>query len=260
MRRGVLMMATTVAAATMGACGGGDVAVLAQLEGGASATEEGDAVALGTLPVRLLPYDRDELFDSLTQAYQEPEPQLPDSIAALQERVIERYADWQDAQSRWGVLRDSLQQISNRMNQLDQGSGEYFALFQDFNDLEGELEDLSDASDQAFEEFTELQTRFNTESQEIRLQQQAWADEAYAPVDSIIAARVEETGLEERVDTTDAQGIVRFNGVAPGQWWVHARFNRGFDELYWNEPIEVVRGEQTQVELTHENAEIRQNM
>lgn len=260
MRRGVLLLATTVAAATMSACGGGDVAILAQLEGGASATEEGDAVALGSMPVRLLPYDRDELFDSLTQAYPEPEPQLPDSIAELQDRVIERYADWQEAQNRWGVVRDSLQQISDRMNQMDQGSGEYFALFQDFNDLEGELDQLSDASDAAFEEFTTLQSRLNNQSQEIRLAQQAWADEAFAPVDSIIAARVEETGLEERVDTTNAQGIVRFNNVKPGQWWVHARFDRGFDELYWNEPIDVARGEQTEVQLTHDNAEVRQKM
>lgn len=260
MRRGVLILATSVAAATMGACGGGDVAVMAVLEGGATATEEGDAVALGSMPVRLLPYDRDELFDSLTQAYPEPEPQLPDSVAELQQRVLERQRDWQEAQSQWGVVRDSLQTLSNAMNQMDQGSGEYFAAFQDFNDLEGELDDLSDEADEAFEEFTSLQTRFNSQSQEIRLEQQVWAEEAFAPVDSIIAARVEETGLEERVDTTNAQGVARFTGVEPGQWWVHARSDRGFDELYWNEPIDVARGEQTEIELTHDNAEVRQKM
>lgn len=260
MRRGVLLLATTVAAATMSACGGGDVAVLAQLESGAAEAESTEAMALGTLPVRLLPYDRDALFDSLTQAYPEPEPQLPDSVAALQERVVERYAEWQEAQSRWGMLRDSLQGLSNRMNAMDQESGEYFALFQDFNDLESELDDLSDRSDQAFEEFTTLQSQFSNQSQEIRLEQESWADEAYAPFDSIVAARLEENGLEEQADTTNAQGMARFTGVREGQWWVHARYDRGFDELYWNEPIEVVRGEQVQVQLSEENAEVRQRM
>ncbi|HSH45991.1 MAG TPA: hypothetical protein VK966_09050 [Longimicrobiales bacterium] len=260
MRRGVLLLATAVAAATMSACGGGEVAVLAQIEGEAAEGGEAEAVALSDLPVRLLPYDRDALFDSLTQAYPEPEPQLPDSVAALQERVIQRYAEWQEAQSRWGLLRDSLQTLSNRMNQMDQQSGEYFAMFQDFNDLEGELGDLEDTSDEAFEEFTMLQSRFTNQSQEIRLQQQAWADEAFMPFDSIVAARLDESGLEELADTTAAQGIARFNGVKPGQWWVHARFNRGFDELYWNEPIEVVRGEQVQIELNEANAEVRQSM
>ena len=47
-------------------------------------------IALGTLPVRLLPYDRDAIFDSLAQAYPEPEPQVPDSIQQLQEVVTER--------------------------------------------------------------------------------------------------------------------------------------------------------------------------
>ena len=260
MRRVVLILAAAVTAAATAACGGGDVVVLAQLEGEATGTEGTDAVALGSLPIRLLPFDRDEVFDSLEQAYPEPEPEIPDSIFDLQQRVQQRYTEWQQAVSRWGIVRDSLQQLSERMNAMDQSSGEYFALFQEFNDLESEVNSLEDRSDAAFEDFTDSQTRLNTQAREITLARRAWADEAFAPVDSIFTARLEEAGLEEVWDTTDAQGVARFNDVADGQWWVSARYDRQFDELYWNVPIEVTSGEETTIRLTEENAEVRQNM
>lgn len=259
MRRKVLILAA-FAATTATACGGGDVVVHAQLEGEIAGAEEGEAVALGSLPVFLLPYDRDALFDSLTQAYPEPEPQLPDSIAALQDLMIEAQAEWREADSRWGTLRDSLQEVTEQMNALDESSGEYFALFQDYGDLEAEYDDAEDRAESAFEEFTSLQDRFTTQSQEIRLAQQNWGDEAFAPVDSIILARLDEMGVEERADTTSAQGVVRFTGVPEGEWWVHARYDRPYDELYWNEPVEVVRGEELVVQLTADNAEVRQKM
>lgn len=260
MRRVVLILAAAVTAVSTAACGGGDVAVLAQLEGAATGTEQTDAVALGSLPVRLLPYDRDALFDSLAQAYPEPEPEIPDSIVDLQERVLTAQREWQTAENRWAQVRDSLQTLSQRMQQLNQSSGEYFALFQEFNDLEGEVSGLEQRSREQFEEFTTLQTRLNQQSREIGLARRAWADEAFAPVDSIIEARLETMGREELADTTSAQGVARFRGVDPGQWWVYARYERAYDELYWNEPIEVARGEELTVRLTGENAEVRGKM
>lgn len=260
MRRLVLILAAAATVTSTAACGGGDVTVLAQLEGAATETEGAEAVALGSLPIRLLPYDRDALFDSLAQAYPEPEPAIPDSIADLQERVLTANQEYRRAETRWATVRDSLKTLSDRMAGLDQSSGEYFAMFQDFNDLEGEVDALERTSREQFTEFTTLQTRLNQQSREISLERQAWADEAFAPVDSIITARLEARGLEELTDTTSAQGAVRFTGVEPGQWWVYARYERAYDELYWNEPIEVARGEELTVRLTEENAEVRGKM
>lgn len=260
MTRGVLILATTAAAVALSACGGGEVTVAAQLEGMATETDETEAVALSSLEVLLLPYDRDALFDSLAQAYPDPEPQLPDSMFELQQRVGERQREWQQMNNRWLTLRDSLRNVSERMNQMDQGSGEYFALFQDFEDMEREVNQLQRQADEAFAEFEELQNRLSNQSQEIRAARRAWGDDAYAPVDSIIEARLEDLGREELVDTTSAQGVVQFRGVEPGEWWVHSRFDRQFDELYWNEPIDVARGEEVVVRLSEENAEVRQKM
>lgn len=260
MRRVVLTLAAAVTAVATAACGGGDVTVLAQLEGAATGTEGGDAVALGSLPVQLLPYDRDAIFDSLAQAYPEPEPQVPDSIQDLQDRVLSAQQEWQRAENRWALVRDSLKLLSDEMRGLNQSSGEYLVRFREFNALEGEVDGLYRRSQQYFQEFTTLQNSLNQQSREIALERRAWADEAFAPVDSIIAARLEAMGREELADTTGAQGAVRFSGVKAGEWWVHARYERAYDELYWNVPIEVARGEEITVRLTEENAEVRGKM
>ena len=233
---------------------------MAQLEGAATGTEETGAVALGELPVRLIPYDRDLVFDSLAQAYPEPEPVIPDSIQQLQDRVVQAQAEWRQANEQWLVLRDSLQTLSDSLAAMNQSDPEYFVLFQDFGDLEGQVNTLEDRSNQTFERFDELQRRLNQQAREIDLARQNWANEAFAPVDSIFLVMEEELGREVRYDTTNAQGVVQFTSVPEGQWWVNARYERQFDELYWNVPVDVPSGEQATVRLTEENAEVRQKL
>jgi hypothetical protein len=251
------MLAAAVLTGGSAACGGTDVVVLAQLEGVEATAGEQTAVALGNLPVRLLPYDRDALFDSLSQAHTVPEPQVPDTIFRLQNQVIERQREWQNSLGRWSALRDSLETISRRMSQMNRGSGEYFALFRDFNDLADEVERLDRRSNEAFREFTTLQTRLNQEAREIQIQRELWADEAFAPVDSIIQARLDQRRVTEHVDTTGSNGVARFRNVRPGRWWVYARYDRQYDELYWNVPIEITRDEDVELRLTEQNAEAR---
>lgn len=260
MRRVVLTFAAAIIAATSVACGGGDVAVLAQLQEGVAAVEGAEGRPLSALPIYLLPYDRDAIFDSLSQAHPTPEPEIPDTIFQLQDQVSERYREWQTAERRWGVLRDSLQVLSNRMERMNPQSGEYFVMFRDFNDLADEVEVLERRSRQAFEGFTDLQDRLEEEARGIQIQRELWADEAFTPVDSIIQARLQERGAQEYADTTDAQGVARFRGIPAGQWWIHGRYDRPFDELYWNIPIQVDRGDEVQMRLTEQNAEVRQKL
>jgi hypothetical protein len=261
MRRVVLTLAAAVAAGFTAACGGGDVVVVAQLAGATTGTEETDGVALVSMEVRLFPFDRDVIFDSLAQAYQEPEPEIPDSIFDLQQRVIETQREWQAANNRWAEVRDRLQSLSDTLRTMDQSSGAYFALFQEFGELESEVNGLQDRADAAFEQFDTLSKRLNQQSQEIRLARQNWGDEAFMSVDSIFDARIETTGREVLYDTTSAGGIARFQGVADGDWYIVARYDRQFDELYWNVPIDVQGGDEPlQIRLTEENAEVRQKL
>jgi hypothetical protein len=68
-----------------------------------------------------------------------------------------------------------------------------------------------------------------------------------------IALKLEAIGLAEASDTTDANGVARMP-VKPGQWWVVAWYDLPYEELYWNVPIEVGRGDPTRIELTQQNA------
>lgn len=260
MRRVVLILAIAVTAVATAACGGGDVVVMAQLEGAATGTQETETVALSSLPVRLVPFDRDAIFDSLAQAYPEPEPQIPDTIQALQDRVIAAQTKWREANTEWMQVRDSLQTLADSLSAMSQSDPDYFVLFQDFGDLESRVDNLEDRANEGFEEFTRLQGRLSSQAREIDLARQNWANEAFAPVDSIFMAREEEVGREVQYDTTSAQGVARFSGVKEGQWWVTARYERQFDELYWNLPVDVPSGEEVVVRLTEENAEVRQKL
>lgn len=260
MRRVVLVLTTAVTAVAAAACGGGDVTVMAQLEGAATGTQETETVALSSLPVRLIPFDRDEIFDSLAAAYPEPEPEIPDSIQVLQDRVIEAQAQWREANTEWMEVRSRLQALADSLSGMSQSDPQYYAMFQDFGDLESQVNTLEEQANEGFETFTTLQGQLTAQAREIELARQNWADEAFLPIDSIFAAREEEIGREVQYDTTTAQGVARFRGVDPGQWWVTARYERQFDELYWNLPVEVVRGEEVTVQLTEENAEVRQDL
>ena len=96
-------------------------------------------------------------------------------------------------------------------------------------------------------------------AQQVRLRRQEWEDEAFASVDSIFAALIKQAKREPVEDTTDATGLARVY-VKPGQWWVHARYELPYTELYWNVPVEVKRGEPIQVKLNRETAEIRRRL
>jgi len=68
-----------VAPSVVGGCGGGPKVVV-EARGLDPATQQ--TVALPDLPVRLLPYDRDAIFDSLRAAARSPEPEIPLPLVA----------------------------------------------------------------------------------------------------------------------------------------------------------------------------------
>lgn len=249
MRRLVLLLAAGTAVSA--GCGG-DIVVQAQLEG----AEGAEPILLADLPVRLLPYDRDALFDSLEAAYPEPEPAVPDSVLQLREQMLAAQAEWQRNETRWNEVRDSMRLVKEQLDQLSRASGQYRVLYREFDRLEAEERSTNRAREAAFARMSSLQSRLAAQLEEIRLKRQAWEDEAFAPLDSIIPAMLKSLGREELADTTDASGMVRVK-VPKGRWWVHARYTLPNEELYWNVPVEVAGGDPLVVQLTRQNAEVR---
>ncbi len=240
----------------LGACGPGPEVVVH-----AAAEQPGTQgpVNLADLPVRLLPYDRDAIFDSLEAAHPEPEPAIPPEILQQQQEVQRAQSEWRTAEERWSTVRDSLRTLSNEMQRMQQqglrGTPQYQQAFRQFERLEAEERQQRQRMDAAFQRFTQMQEAVIARADSIRVVREAWADRAYADFDQVVEAKLQNLGREEHADTTDSSGITRFR-VPRGRWWVYARYTLPYEELYWNVPVELT-GDSVRVELRRENAQVR---
>jgi hypothetical protein len=242
---------------TAGACSPAEVVVTAEIE---VPTPEGgmQPLSISDLEVQLIPFDRDVVFDSLTQAFPDPEPDVPEELVEAREEVQAAQTEWDAAQRRWGLVRDTLQALSSALEEYNRGEAQYLLLYREFQDFESELAGAETQMNEAFARFDSLQRGTIRASDSIRILQDSWADDAFGDVGEVFRQKQLESGLPMAVDTTDASGVARGNfQVPPGQYWVHARYPMTYTELYWNVPITVERGDPVQVTLTRANAEER---
>lgn len=254
MRRLVLGL-VVAGSGLLAACGGGEVVVQAALR--PEADEAAEPTPLPNFEIRALPYDRDAIFDSLRAAHATPEPEIPDSLAQVQTALVEAQEQLAEAEARWGSARDSLKTLSDLMQSMSRGSAQYVVAYRDFNAQESIEQQQRRLMDQANQRYSTLLTAFNEQSEAIRAQRQAWGDEAFADVNRVIDARLEERGATEVWDTTDANGVVRFQGLKKGDWWIHARYDLPYTELYWNVPVQVEGGDPITLILNRQNAQVR---
>lgn len=223
----------------------------------AGADDGGVTRALGDLEIRIFPYDRDLIFDSMTAVASRPEPPIPDSVLEAQAEVAAAQQGWRNTEARWNVLRDTLQTLSETLEQMSRGQAQYRLLFRDFQDLESEYNTVERARDRTFTNFTSLQESSIAAAEQIRILREQWGDEAFADVGLVMAAHERESGLTTLYDTTDASGVADGFQADAGDYWVTARYELPYTELYWNVPITVVRGDPIQVRLTRDNATSR---
>ncbi|MDE2980555.1 MAG: hypothetical protein OXU74_05090 [Gemmatimonadota bacterium] len=249
-------LAAILVTTILAACGPGEATIIVAL---GDETSE-DANALDGVEVRLLPYDRDQIFDSLTAvaaAAGMPEPEVPPDLLAAQEEIAQAQQEWRDTETRWNVLRDSLQTLNNAMEGLNRAQRAYMELYNQYQDLEGDYNRAEQQLGRLFDNFTSLQQAAIGRMDSINIVQADWADQAFEDVGLIIAARIELTGLEEHADTTGVEGVAAFE-AAPGQYWVYARHELPYNELYWNIPIAITREEPVVLRLNRDNAVVRQ--
>ena len=241
-----------------GACGPAEVVVSMEIEvpnpdGGGTMQ-----LSLSDIEVQLLPFDRDAVFDSLTQAYSSLEPSVLPELIAAREAVQTAQGEWDAAQRRWSLVRDTLQALSGALEQYSRGEAQYLLLYREFQDFDSQLSGVERQMNQAFARFDSLQRGTIRSSDSVRILQENWADDAFADVGTIFRDKQSAAGLDVAVDTTDATGVARGNfRVRPGQYWVVARYPLTYTELYWNVPVTVERGDPVQVTLTGANAEER---
>jgi hypothetical protein len=254
MKRFLVLVAILVPLVAFG-CGRPQLVVEAAI----AEEETGERLALGDFPIRLLPYDRDAIFDSLEQAYPQPEPPIPADVMEQQHQVQTAQAAWQAAEDRWGAARDELRQLSDQLQSMERqglrGTPQYRQAFERFGQVENQERQYDQQMRAAFARFEEVQQQALTAADSIRVQREIWAEGAFADFNRVVIQKLREAGREEHVDTTNAQGLARFR-VRPGRWWVYARYTQPYQELYWNLPVEI-SGDSTHIGLNRENAQLR---
>ena len=214
---------------------------------------------LSGVEVQLLPYDRDLVFDSLEKAFPTKQPEIPQDLLDARDQVRQAQETWQASTARWNTLRDTLQKITDAMKKYSRGEAQYVVMYKDFQAFDSELGRVEKQMNDSFKRFDSLQKGTIHESDSVRIIREDWADSAFADVDPVIQAKLKASGRREAVDTTDANGVVTFDQaqIKPGKYWIYARFDLPYSELYWNVPVDIKRGDPNQFELTPENAKER---
>lgn len=245
-------------ALALAACGPAQVVVTMEID---VPNPDGDGTinrSLSDVEVQLIPFDRDAVFDSMTSAFGTSEPEIPQALTESRAEVQQAQAVWEASVRRWNTLRDTLQSLNTAMDGYSRGEARYVVLFNEWQDFDAQLADVEDERDQTFEEFTALQQGTIRASDSVRIIQDNWADDAFEGIGTVFTEKERASGLDWVVDTTDASGVARRNLlVTPGTYWVYARYELAYTELYWNVTIDVVAGEPMTVQLTRANAQER---
>ncbi len=240
-----------IAVATLAGCNrSSEVAVRAV------SSVDGAEVGRNQLVVRLLPYDRDELFAQFVAAAERAEPQPPATLMALRDSIAASQTLWREAEVEWNEVYSELRDLSQRMERMNQTSNEYFQAYQRFDDLDAQERRLRRDKDRFFEEFTGLQGRYASQADSFNAVVTTWGDEVFEGYGETVDSILKATRRQELWDTTNTGGYSQFT-VAKGQWWIYTRAKLPFDELYWNVPLEVTGGTVDTIILNESNAEVR---
>lgn len=250
MRLNGLSAGLVVAAAMLLAGCGSEVSVQVFNE----APQDGEATPAANVPVMFIPFDRDSVFDVLTREAATPEPEVPQDLINTFRQIATLQEEWRVKDAAWAEARDRLLTLSRELEGMDRRSRDYMQKFEEFNNLDSQVSRLDREKQAAFDAFEGLQSSAVTQADSIRVAQDAWAEDAFADYEDMVAELLDSRGAEIFEDTTNADGIVT-RKLSGGDWWIHSRIQIPRGEFYWNEKIDF--GAAETVRLDTSNAEDR---
>lgn len=218
-------------------------------------TTEGDEgpQPQANVPVELLPFDRDSVFNALDEQAENPRPEMSDELQAASDRVSSLQEEWRSKEAEWSETREELRALRARLDEMGSRSPGYREAFQQFEQMERTERRLNRERQAAFDSFTTAQNQVSTRLDSFRVVRETWADAAYADYFDI---KTELLGGEELIaDTTNAQGLATVS-LPAGDWWAYARVPVPEGEMYWNVPVP----ETDTLRLNESNGELRSRL
>ena len=194
MRRSTGFGLGLIATLALTACGSGQIEIVVELEG----EDGGDARLLEDVEVRLLPFDRDRVFDSLTAVAPMPEPVVPEELMAARDDIAEAQRAWTEADSRLAFLRDTISKLNTQLQGLNPAMNAYRELFRQVDPMFNEAERLEGTVESLFQTFDGLQKANLEQLRAIEIERENWADQAFRDVPDVFAALTDMSGLEQQ--------------------------------------------------------------
>lgn len=236
------------AAMTLAGCGGSPITVEVVADG------PNGPVPQANTEVRFFPFDRDSVFDVMDSQASMPKPQVSEDMLATFAEISDLQEQWRMKEREWSEGRDQLQSLSEELQGLDRRSRDYMQKYEQFGNLEQQVNRLDAEKVALFEQFTGLQESVAARVDSFRIARDSWEESTYADYFDIETEILRAQKTEVLADTTGAEGTVTVN-VPSGDWWVVSRIPTARGEMYWNVRIDPA-GIET-LRLSAENGEDR---
>jgi hypothetical protein len=201
------------------------------------------AVPIVGLEVAALPFDPDQILDSLAAVATTPRPTFPDLEAEM--LAYQRpQSDQVDQVTRpWRALRDTAELLADSLNAADRSDPAYPAAYNRFRQLYQRLALRGAERDAALRRLNgdhrDLAQRAAAAAESLR----TWEYETYSDYADVAAAALLREGRQVTEASTGPDGEARLT-LPPGRWWVVARLtdpDNPFVEYYWSEPVTVTQ-------------------
>ncbi len=212
-----------------------------------------------TLAIALLPFDPQQILDSLATAAVTPKPTFGTLEVELQAYEAPAQEALQAAAAPWRALRDSLATIADSLGRLSSGSTQYAGLFRRFRQMQRRLPPLAAQRDSLLAGLIGGHRALAERAQAAAESLRAWEEAAFASYEAVAEQALERSGREALTIQTDSSGTARLE-LQPGAWWAVARWPdpaNPFLEYSWNVGFTVTPWLPTHVPLLEANARHR---
>jgi hypothetical protein len=211
---------------------------------------------LAGLTIDVLPFDPDQLLDSLGAASGRRRPEFP----TLQQILLHYHrpkagATLDGPAAAWLATRDSANVLGDSLRKLNRRAPSYPAAFERYRAIYQRMLERQRSSDGGRVAIPEEDRRLAERAASAADSLRAWEGVAYAPYPAVAKALAARLGRAPMSAETDSAGNASLT-LAPGLWWLVARLpdaNNPFAELVWKIPVRAAAGRELVVPVFEGN-------